>query len=191
MAYSMTSAPKKTKFSAKKPRIKPVELRTSEMVANVIKNLNEGGGSSLQTIKKYIAANYQVDIEQLSPFIMEYLKTALAAGELVQTTGKGSSGSFRLAPKKSTKAAVPTAPVHGHRDLSSASNLKKLNPPKVQKAKSPHKSAVKSKGMPKDSPFKAKHGAQVPTKKQKAPRSETPPKPKSPKKAKTTRKSRA
>jgi hypothetical protein len=168
MAYSMTSAPKKTKFSAKKPRIKPVELRTSEMVANVIKNLNEGGGSSLQTIKKYIAVNYQVDIEQLSPFIMEYLKTALAAGELVQTTGKGSSGSFRLAPTKSTKAAVPTAPVRGHRDLSSASNLKKLNPP-----------------------FKAKHGALVPTKKQKATRSETPPKPKSPKKAKTTRKSRA
>jgi len=119
------------------------------------------------------------------------LETALAAGELVQTTGKGAFGSFRLAPTKSKKAAVPTAPVRGHWDLSSASNLKKLNLPKVQKAKSPQKSAVKSEGMPKDSPFKAKHGAQVPTKKQKAPRSETPPKPKSPKREKTTRKSRA
>jgi len=119
------------------------------------------------------------------------LKTALAAWELVQTTGKGAFGSFRLAPTKSKKAAVPTPPVRGRRDLSSASNLKKLNPPNVQKAKSLQKSAAKSKGMPMDSPFKAKHGAQVPTKKQKAPRSETPPKPKSPKKAKTTTKSRA
>jgi len=119
------------------------------------------------------------------------LKTALAAWELVQTTGKGAFGTFRLAPTNSKKAAVPTPPVRERRDLSSASNLKKLNPPNVQKAKSLQKSAAKSKGMPMDSPFKAKHGAQVPTKKQKAPRSETPPKPKSPKKAKTTTKSRA
>jgi len=56
----MKSATKKTKSSGgkKKPRINPVKQRTSEMVANAIKNLNEGGGSSLQAIKKYIAANY-------------------------------------------------------------------------------------------------------------------------------------
>jgi hypothetical protein len=192
MAYSMKSATKKAKSSAKKkPRINPVQQRTSEMVANAIKNLNEGRGSSLQAIKKYIAANYQVDTEPFSPFIKEYLKTAVAAGELVQTTGKGASGSFRLPAAKSKKAAVPTAPVRGRRDLSTAPNLKKPNPPKVQKAKSTQKSAVKSKGMPKDSPFKAKHGAQVPSTKKKAPRSETPPKPKSPKKAKTTMLSRA
>jgi hypothetical protein len=77
----MKLAPKKTKSSAKKPRIKPVQWHTSEMVANSIKNLNERGGCSLQAVKKYIAANYQVDTEQLSPFIKEYLKTAVAAGE--------------------------------------------------------------------------------------------------------------
>ena len=56
----MKSATKKTKSSGgkKKPRINPVKQRTSEMVANAIKNLNEGDGSSLQAIKKYIAANY-------------------------------------------------------------------------------------------------------------------------------------
>jgi histone H1/5 len=85
MALSIKSATKKTKSSEKEPRIKPVQQRTSEMVANAIKNLNEGG-SSLQAIKKYIAANYQVDTEQLSPFAKEYLK---AAGELVQASGKG------------------------------------------------------------------------------------------------------
>ena len=92
----MQSAPK-TMSLAKKPRTKPVQRRTSEMVANAIKSLNEPNGSSLRTIKKYsyIAANYAVDTEQLSPFIKDYLKTAVAAGELVQTTGMGASGSFR------------------------------------------------------------------------------------------------
>ena len=80
MAYSMRS------------RIKPVQWQTSQMVVNAIKNLSEPGGSSLRAIKKYIAANYEVDIEQMSPFIKEYLK------------GRGSrrvgaayrQGSFRL-----------------------------------------------------------------------------------------------
>ena len=84
---------------------------------NAIKNLNEPGGSSLRAIKKYIAANYEVDIEQMSPFIKEYLKTTVAAGELVQPTGKGASGSFRLSAAMSKKATVPTAPVRGHRAL--------------------------------------------------------------------------
>jgi len=70
------------------------------MVANAIKSLKERGGSSLQAIKKYIAANYKVDSEKLSPFIKKYLKTAVASGELVQTKGKGASGSFKLAAAK-------------------------------------------------------------------------------------------
>jgi len=184
----MKSAPKKTKSSAKKPRIKPVQRRTLEMMANAIKSLNEGGGSSLRAIKKRIAANYEVDTERLSPFIKEYLKTAVAAGGWCRLQAREPSAFFRLAAAKSKKAAVPTAPVRGRRDRSSAPNLKKPNPPKVQKAKSPQKSAVNSAAMPKDLPFKAKHGAQVPTKKPKAPRTKTPAKPKSPKKAKTTRK---
>jgi len=94
----------------------------------------------------------------LSPFIKQYLKTAVAIGELVQTTGKGASGSFTLGAAKSKKAALPTASVRGRREISSESNLKEPNPPKVQKAKSPQKSAVKSAAMPKESPFKAKHG---------------------------------
>jgi hypothetical protein len=146
---SFKSATKKTKSSTKKSRIKPVQQRTSEMVANAIKDLNEGGGFFLQAIKKYIAANYQVDTEQLSAFVKEYLKMSVANGELVQTTGKGASGSFRLAAAKSKKAAVSTATVRGCRELSSAPNLKKPNPSKVQKAKPPQKSAVKSAAMPK------------------------------------------
>jgi hypothetical protein len=41
------------------------------MLANANKILNEGGVSSLQPIKKYMAANYQLDTEQLSLLIKE------------------------------------------------------------------------------------------------------------------------
>jgi hypothetical protein len=131
-----------------------------------------------------------VDIEQLSAFIKEYLKTAVAAGELVQTTGKGASGSFKLAAANSKKSILPTAPVRGRRCLSSTPKLNKSNPPKVQKAKSTQKAAVKSAATPKQSPSEAKHGAQVPTKKPKAPRTKTPAKPTSPMNEKPTRKTR-
>ncbi|XP_046987052.1 histone H1-like, partial [Schistocerca americana] len=84
----------KSASSAKKPRAKPAHPRTSEMVTAAIKSLKERGGSSLQAIKKYIAAHYKLDAEKLAPFIKKYLKSAVVAGELVQTKGKGASGSF-------------------------------------------------------------------------------------------------
>jgi hypothetical protein len=51
------------------------------MVGNAMKSLKERGGFSLQAINKYIAANYKVNSEKLSPFIKKYLKTAVASGE--------------------------------------------------------------------------------------------------------------
>jgi len=179
-------AAKKTK-STKKPRTKPVHPRTSEMVENAIKSLKERGGSSLQAIKKYIAANYKVDSEKLSPFIKKYLKTAVASGELVQTKGKGASGSFKLAAAKTEKASVPTAPARGR--ASSGPKVKKQSAAKVTKTKAPKKAAVKSAGKKrappaksKKSPSKAKKVTKVPTKKPKAPRPKTAAKPKAPKK---------
>ncbi|CAH1385012.1 unnamed protein product, partial [Tenebrio molitor] len=49
---------------AKNPRAKPSHPPTSEMVNNAIKGLKERGGSSLQAIKKFVAANYKVDAER-------------------------------------------------------------------------------------------------------------------------------
>ena len=181
-------APKKTKSSTKKPRTKPVHPRTSEMVVNAIKSLKERGGSSLQAIKKYIAANYKVDSEKLSPFIKKYLKSAVASGELVQTKGKGASGSFKLAAAKTEKSVVPAAPARGR--ASSAPKVKKPSAAKVKKAKV-QKKAVKtaekkkraSPAAPKKSPSKVKKASKVPTKKPKAPRPKTAAKPKAPKKS--------
>jgi hypothetical protein len=182
---------KKAKSSAKKPRVKPVHPRTSEMVANAISSLKERGGSSLQAIKKYIAANYKVDSEKLSPFIKKYLKTAVASGELVQTKGKGASGSFKLAAAKTEKPAASAAPPRGRGGASKGP--KERNPRAAKgKAKSPKKVAVKktsdkkklaSPVKPKKSPSKAKKAAKVPTKKPKAPRPKTAVKAKAPKKA--------
>nr|CAH7738787.1 unnamed protein product [Callosobruchus chinensis] len=81
------------------------------MVINAIKGLKERGGSSLQAIKKYIAANYKVDAEKVAPFIKRYLKSSVASGALVQTKGKGASGSAKKsskgAPTKKPKAPKP------------------------------------------------------------------------------------
>ena len=78
-ATSATSSPQaqspaKKEKKVKNPRAKPSHPPTSEMVNNAIKGLKERGGSSLQAIKKYIAANYKVDAEKVAPFIKKYLK---------------------------------------------------------------------------------------------------------------------
>jgi hypothetical protein len=78
------------------------------MVVRAILSLQERGGSSLQAIKKYIAANFKLDCDKLSPAISKYLKTAVASGELVETKGKSASSFFQL----------PAAPAHGRRDAS-------------------------------------------------------------------------
>ena len=68
--------------------------------------LKERGGSSLQAIKKYLAAQYKADVEKLAPFIKKFLKSAVAKGQLWQTKGKGASGSFKL-PAAGKKEAAP------------------------------------------------------------------------------------
>nr|CAH7730838.1 unnamed protein product [Callosobruchus chinensis] len=55
------------------------------MVINAIKGLKERGGSSLQAIKKYIAANYKVDAEKVAPFI----KRLLRKGNYAERVGAG------------------------------------------------------------------------------------------------------
>lgn len=158
---------------AKKPRTQPSHPPTADMVKAAIKNLKERGGSSLQAIKKYISATYKVDAEKMAPFIKKYLKSAVTAGALVQTKGKGASGSFKLsaaAPKeKKPKAVKP----------------KKAAAAKKPAAAKPKKAAAAKK--PK-SPKKAKAPAAKPKKapaKEKKPKAAAKPKAPKPKKAKS------
>nr|CAH7756002.1 unnamed protein product [Callosobruchus chinensis] len=99
------------------------------MVINAIKGLKERGGSSLQAIKKYIAANYKVDAEKVAPFIKRYLKSSVASGALVQTKGKGASGSFKLASSSAEKTTGAIAKKAG----GAKSGKKAASSPKVKK----------------------------------------------------------
>jgi histone H1/5 len=140
------------------------------MVGNAIKSLKERGGSSLQAIKKYITANYKVDAEKLSPFIKKYLKSAVASGELVQTKGKGASGSFRLAAGKPEKVAVSNSGVRSggrpavskERKQSVKAKTKEAKKASVKKTAEKKRKASPTKA--KKSTSKAKKVTKVPTK---------------------------
>ena len=103
------AAPKSPK-KASKPKAKPTHPPTAAMVMAAVKALKDAKGSSLPAIKKYIAANYKVDIVKLSPFVRKALKSLVEKKKLVQTKGTGASGSFKLnkaakedKPKKAKK----------------------------------------------------------------------------------------
>ena len=165
-----TTPKKKAKSGATKAKANPpTHPKVSEMVVKSITTLKERGGSSLQAIKKHISSQYKVDIDRLTPFIKKYLKSAVAAGTLVQTKGKGANGSFKLSasgqktekPKKTVKKAKKEG----------AASPKKAKAPAKKTAKPKEKAEKKKKPAAKKSTGGAKKVA----------------KPKSPKKAKATK----
>nr|XP_034173418.1 histone H1-like [Osmia lignaria] len=103
---SNTSPAKKTSKtkSLKSQRSKVWHPPTSEMVKAAIRELKDRKGSSLQAIKKYIASTYKVDGEKFAPYIKKYLKTAVTSGAVIQTKGKGASGSFKLSVSKGSES---------------------------------------------------------------------------------------
>ncbi|XP_072383809.1 uncharacterized protein [Diabrotica undecimpunctata] len=132
--------------------------------------------------KKYIAANYKVDAEKVAPFIKKYLKAAVATGSLVQTKGKGASGSFKLAstsssssgsakpssaekkkaggttkPKKTAAAAKRSAA--GEK----AKSVKKVTKAKKAESKTEKKPAKAKKVEKKSAPKTASSSSAVPT----------------------------
>merc|ERR1712025_48479 len=142
MSDAAAAAPAKSPKAAKKatkPKAKPTHPKTSVMVLAAVKALKERNGSSLPAIKKYIAANYKVDTVKLAPFIKKALKSMVEKKVLVQTKGKGASGSFKLSeaakaapkPKKAAKKPAAKKPA-----------AKKAKSPK-KAAKSPAKKAAK------------------------------------------------
>merc|ERR1719384_2863001 len=99
------------------------------MVKAAIKALADKKGSSLAAIKKYVAANYKVDIVKISPFIRKALKKGVEAKAILKV-----KGSYKLAKEaKKPKAKKPKK----------AKSPKKAAKPK--KAKSPKKAAKPKK----------------------------------------------
>ena len=145
-AKRATKQVNKKPIAAKKLSTKPSHPATSELVLNAIKTLQDRNGSSLQAIKKFIASHYKLDTDKLAVFIKKYLKNAVAAGKLIQTKGKGASGSFKL---PATVAAKPVKAAKG----------KKIAESNDKKIKSDEKKEKKRKGKStkKTSSAKKKH----------------------------------
>merc|ERR1712020_180421 len=100
------AAPKVAK--AKKPAKKAEHPPSAVMVLAAVKALKDKKGSSLPAIKKYIAANYKVDIVKISPFIRKAVKKLVEGKKIAQTKGTGASGRFKAVkeaakPKKAKK----------------------------------------------------------------------------------------
>lgn len=150
----------------KKPASKPTHPPTAQLVIGAIKALQERSGSSFQAIKKFIAEHDKLDADKLSPFIKKFLKKATASGNLIQTRGKGASGSFKLSaaslkPKAEKKKKPVAKKAAGVKKVGGA---KKAAKPKAKKTDKPKKKlAPKQKSL---KPSKSKPKAPKPKKAQ-------------------------
>ncbi|XP_051168314.1 histone H1C-like [Leptopilina boulardi] len=164
-AVPAVATPKKAAAAkAKKPRAKASHPPASEMVNAAIASLKERGGSSLQAIKKYIAATYKVDVEKQAPFIRKYLKAAVANKALIQTKGKGAAGSFKLNVTKAEGKTKPKAKTPAAEPKAAAPKAKKAASPKKAVVAKTKKAVAEKKKTPKVAakPPKAKSTAAKP-----------------------------
>ncbi|VDM32495.1 unnamed protein product [Hydatigera taeniaeformis] len=119
-------------MSASAPKAKKAKALTShppvlEMVKDALASSKDRKGTSLATIKKYVASHYKVDMKRIAPHLRRAIVHGVENGALVRVANKGTgaSGSFKLANKvvegksskspkvqkrKSTKVLLKTAP---------------------------------------------------------------------------------
>lgn len=163
---------KKAKPGAKKPKTAPTHPKVSEMVTEAITSLKERGGSSLQAVKKHIGSKHKVDMDRLTPFIKKYLKSAVASGALIQTKGKGASGSFKL-----------SASGQKGKEPAKAKKTKKegASPAKKPKAAAKKTAKPKAKSAEKKKPAAKKPAAKKAVKPKSPKKASKPSKPKAPK----------
>ena len=142
VAPAVAAKPKTTKKAAKPKATKKATPSAHppylEMVTAAINNLKERNGSSLQAIKKYIAANYKCNVEKSSSHIRKALKSGVSNGKLLQAKGTGASGSFKVnAPKPVAKSTKPKAKKVAKKAAKPKKTVKKAtkSPKKVKKAK--------------------------------------------------------
>merc|ERR1711963_137808 len=146
---NMSSATEKSSKAGKKPakstaakKVDAAHPPSSVMVQKAIEGLGEKKGSSLASIKKYIGANYKVDLAMMNVFIRKALKSGIEKKSI--SASSGMSGRFKLnkvesKPKsskpKSTKKATPKK--------STKKLAKKATPKKAEKTKTTKKTAKK------------------------------------------------
>ena len=132
------------KVTMKKPAAHPP---AAEMVTTAITELKDRNGSSLQAIKKYIETNFDVQMDRQLIFIKRALKSGVEKGKLLQTKGKGASGSFKL----NMQAAKAQAAEKAKKEKEKAKLLALREKAKAKDAVKKEKAAVakKAKAAPK------------------------------------------
>ncbi|XP_071746649.1 histone H1-like [Lepeophtheirus salmonis] len=135
---STSATLKKTSIKSKDGSKVPT---SSMMVMTAIKALADRKGSSLIAIKKYISAHFKVDMVKRAPFICKAVRSAVEKGELVQTKGKGASGTFKLSITSKSKVV---------KAVKTPKSPKKSAEKKSTKSKTPLKKAPKKNGQVQD-----------------------------------------
>ncbi|NWZ62566.1 H5 protein, partial [Acrocephalus arundinaceus] len=155
--------------SARRPAAHPAY---SDMITAAIRADKSRGGSSRQSIQKYVKSHYKVG-QNADVQIRLAIRRLLATGVLKQTKGVGASGSFRLAKaskakrspsKKRKKAArrstLPRKPAKSRKAKSPAKKPKSAARKARKKSRSPKKAkkpkTVKAKSLKASKPKKAK-----------------------------------
>ncbi|NXT53616.1 H5 protein, partial [Pluvianellus socialis] len=161
-APAPAAKPKRAR-AARRPAAHPTY---SDMIAAAIRAEKSRGGSSRQSIQKYVKSHYKVgpnaDVQ-----IKLSIRRMLATGVLKQTKGVGASGSFRLA--KASKAKKSPARKRKKVARKSLSPRKAVRPRKRKSpAKKPKSAARKARKKSRASPKKAKKPKTVKAKSLKA-----------------------
>merc|ERR1712110_938134 len=111
--------------------------------------LKDRKGSSLAAIKKYVGANYKVDLVKIAPFLRKALKKGVEAKKLVQV-----KGSYKLAKEEKKPAAKkPKAKKPKAKKVAKKPAAKKT-PKKKPAAAKKAPAAKKAKATPKKAPKK-------------------------------------
>ncbi|XP_032870507.1 histone H1-like [Amblyraja radiata] len=139
---AQTKAPKKKAAAARKKTAGP---KLGERIDKIVADCQERRGMSLVAVSKGLVA-CGIDVEKYHKLIKVTIKRKLETGSLVQTKGKGASGSFKAAAKE---GAVKMA-------KKPASKVSKTKNPTVKKtpSKKPPAKKISKKTVNKKSPAK-------------------------------------
>merc|ERR1711971_375558 len=134
------AAPKVVK--AKKPAKKAEHPPSAVMVLAAVKALKDKKGSSLPAIKKYIAANYKVDVVKVSPFIRKAIKKLVEGKKIVKV-----KASFKAVKEEKPKKVKKAKKVKAKKPKAKKTAKKAAAKPKTAKkaAKKPAKKPAAKK----------------------------------------------
>ena len=146
------------------------------MISCALGAMKERKGTSRQKIQKYIVDTYKLDLSASNSHLKRALTSGVEKGAFLQTTGKGASGSFKLAkvvpmisagPKRKKKAAAkkPAAKKAAAKKRVKKTAAKKKATKKTAAKKRPVKKSAKKPAASKKAASKKKVTKKKPAKK--------------------------